>query len=166
MRKKSLTIILCLFGLSMAFAQEDCKMCGDWVGTFKGVEGQCMMYIRIKQYGNEIKIRTKLKTPNEIVYDFMAPTRILAVTDTSIEYSWGEYDDPRPSYLDETITDWSNTFDYYIITYKNGYIHLLNNRRFVDEYNRNKVFMYRREVEKPNMTPLLDLDLYKEDDNW
>lgn len=148
-------------------AQDDCKMCGDWVGTFKGVVGeQCKIYLRIRQYGEEIKIRTKLETPNGITYDYMAPTKILSVTENSIEYSSGEDDNPLPSYLNETITGWSNTFDYYIIRFKDGYIHLLNHRRFIDEYNKNKVFMYRREVERSRLIPILDVDLYKVEDDW
>ena len=68
MKKLSVLAIFCLLGINITFAQEDCKICGDWKGAYQGpvadggdhaIYGNIKYQIRIKKFGTDVVVRGK-----------------------------------------------------------------------------------------------------------
>lgn len=68
--KKTLTLLITLCILTtLSYAQDDCKMCGDWVGVYTGtkihptedrlIPADYKLYVRISIIENNISIRLK-----------------------------------------------------------------------------------------------------------
>ena len=182
MRKIFITVMLCLTTFSMAFAQEDCKMCGDWVGTFQESyphdtqsddDGdwridKVTMNIRIKKFGNEYKIRQKWTYAGGnigTVYD-NEEMEVITSTDTSVYW---KVESPLQAHYDQynRIKYYDRTVIYYQITFHNGYIHYKLVDSYYIEYDKYKNHISTTDfIKDKNSKPRYNLDLYKEDDDW
>ena len=147
---KKLIVLTSLFLLVAKFtnAQENCKMCGTWVGSYNyyyydddtGTRkpGKFNKYIRIQKYGENYKIRMKtiftdknLTTYDDDVY------RIIETTDNSI-YMVASSRDLTPNYKNDRISYYTAGDVYYLITYLDGYIHFKLVKEIDYEYDRNR----------------------------
>lgn len=180
---KKITVLLFFFVVTSisVFAQTDCKMCGDWIGSWQEIYpydfeseddgdwrlGKVTRYIRIRKYGDEYKIRIKSSYVDigRTVYD-EDEFDILNVTDTSIYWKAisaidVHYDqNNRIKYYDQTII-------YYIITYRNGYIHFQMTDSYYLEYDNNKRLVSTTDfINDQKDKPRYNLDLFKEDNDW
>ena len=184
--KKRILLFVFLLGIMTVtcFAQDNCKMCGDWVGTvWKSYPhntksdgsadwqmGKMIQYIRIKRFGDEYKIRLKHQyVDGDIgtVYNNDEIT-ILNATDTSIYYKTIDYMSCNYDQYDR-ITDCSRVEKFFIITYHNGYIHQNLTAVQALRYDSNKQYVG---TTRENLSswletfPEYNLDLYKEENDW
>lgn len=170
------------------FAQDDCKMCGDWVGVYQTAyprteyerdnaqsmadfkEGKVIKYIRINKFGDSYKIR--IKTIYEgftgCVYE-QDKIDILKTTDYSIYYKKttemdAEYD------VNDRVMGYSNLEYFFLITYDNGYMQHEIVDVYVNEYDRNKnlIRKYQDSALEYAKNPSwgYNIDLYKEENDW
>lgn len=98
--KKTLTLLITLCTLSaLSFAQENCKLCGTWIGTFTlpvpdpDPDGDIAnetfkMYIRVRQHGNNYSVRVKtfpIKETDNIKY--WNNCEVTSISEESITFS-------------------------------------------------------------------------------
>lgn len=173
MMKKLLLFVLVIITYWMPVYAQDCKLCGDWIGSRSGQQmnssgkydyGMFKDYIRIRKYGDEYKIKMKTTFPdhNWVMYETRALT-ILDADENSIYFALA-------GSLEKEDFGYDQIVSYYLITYKNGYIncslvnqidiHYDENRNRIREENTLKYVCCREPGGSNNM------DLYKEDDDW
>lgn len=170
------TVILLAFLLGMALIPlraQDCKMCGDWIGTYTisipdpdpdggMIDENVKMYVRIKRYGDDMSVRVKthpVKDPNNLRYFDCSITN---TTNNSISFTAFVGDD----------YDWDNTdkkngriiykASYYwvcLITYYSGKMVLSRHFR-ADYYDKYNSWIDAHDAGYETIT------LYQEDDDW
>lgn len=173
MKKTIFFLLLFLFFEAIATAQ-DCKMCGDWIGTYTisipdpepdgGMIDQNMkMLIRIKQYGDDMSIRVKtfpVNEPNDIKY--WPDCEITNATDNSISFTSSAGDSFDWDNNDRKNGRVINKASYYcmcILDYRNGKI-VLSRHFHVDYYDRYNSYIDGRDYGYETIS------LYQEDDDW
>lgn len=160
------------------FAQDDCKLCGTWIGqwtdllitdpnTDEYTPGTCKMYVQVKKYGQEYKIRIKYEYPSidHVRYE-NDECSILDIAENSIHFKLTSSLLPNVG-ADDIITGYSNMERYYSLVYHNGYTHLTLNSQIQYEYDRRRVF--RRKWDGLTVkvkTPDDDIDLFKDEEDW
>lgn len=173
--KKAICFLVLLMGMmAMPLLAQDCKMCGDWTGNFtiqipdpdpEGgmIDEQIKMYVRIKQYGDDVSVRVKThptKDPGEIKYwsdcnitDY--DTGSISFTSSAGDtYDWDDTDRKNGRIISKA--------SYYAIcrlNYQNGKIVMYRHFR-VDYYDRNDCWIDGRDYAYETIS------LYQEDDDW
>lgn len=171
------TVILLAFLLGMALIPlraQDCKMCGDWIGTYTisipdpdpdggMIDENVKMYVRIKRYGDDMSVRVKthpVKDSNNIKY--WSDCNITDLTNNSISFT---------SFVTDS-NDWDNNdringrvinkASYSVICrlcYQNG--KMVMSRHFhVDYFDRNNYWI------DGNDYAFETISLYLEEDDW
>ena len=177
MKKISLLLSL-LLGIMTAtcFAQEDCKMCGTWIGKWYGQQfnndtdewdyGYWHKYIRIDKYGDEYKIRIKLEFPNHNYTSYESDDcTIISTSDNLIRFKLTSK--LLPDYYNDNITGYGNMERFYELYYKNGYVHLKRYAQIQYNYDRHKNFIREWDAQEMAETGFGDdIDMYNEKDNW
>lgn len=174
--KKTLTLLITLCTLSaLSFAQENCKLCGTWIGSWTGTQinteteqydyGTWKIYIRINKYGDNYKIRIKKEFPDHGWTRYVNDDcTILDVDANSIHF---KLTSSLLYSLVNNVVTYSNEERYYSLVYLDGYAHLTLNAVIGYEYDRNRRF-----IKKYNglpykvKTPEDDIDLFKDEENW
>ncbi len=175
-------VLLCLLKSTASFAQLDCNLCGDWVGTFQEIyphdrksddDGdwrmdKVTMNIRIKKFGNEYKLRQKWTYAGGDIGTSYNNDEIDIITSTDTSIYWkvvsaleAHYDQyNRIRYYDQTVV-------YYQITYHGGYIHFNLVDSYYIEYDKYKNHIGTSDfINDQRSKPRYNLDLYKEDNDW
>lgn len=148
-------------------------MCGDWVGTYNllipdsdpeggFIEQNMKMFIRIKQYGDDVNVRVKSSPANEPRnIKYWPDCEITDATDNSISftspagdtYDWDNY---------RKNGRFVNKASYYCvctINYRNGKI-VLSRHFHVDYYDKSNFWIDGNDYGYETIT------LYQEDDDW
>ena len=173
MKKILLPLIVCFFyAIYSPLPAQECKLCGDWVGTYPGSQknkntgemddGIYKEYIRIKKYGQEYKIWFKTEFPlhNYVRHDYDECT-ILRVDEESIYFK-------RTSPIERSGKGYFQTIEYCKITYRNGYIHYKLEAFTLIDYDMNRRIIRQEDdaIKYRAKSKCDDLDLFKEEDIW
>ena len=170
-------VILFTFLLGMAsipLCAQDCKMCGDWIGTYTisipdpdpdggMIDQHVKMYVRIKQFGEDLSVRVKsypVDEPNNVKY--WSDCEITNTTTSSISFT---------SYADDSY-EWDNTdkkngriiykalyFRECVLDYYSGKI-VLSLHFHVDYYDRYNSWIDGHDFGYETIT------LYQDDEDW
>lgn len=171
--KKIIALTLIMLPLALPlFAQDDCKMCGTWIGTYSFplpdpdpdgdiVNENYKMFVRVKQYGNNYSIRVKtfpIKETDNIKY--WNDCEVTAVSEDVISFS----SFVRDSY------DWSNSdrkngrvisktsyWNICTLTYSNNKL-ILSQHLHTEYYDQNGTLI------GTHNNPLSSISLYQDDD--
>lgn len=176
---KKITLLLSfLLGITTVtcLAQDDCKLCGTWIGKWHGQQinkntdeydyGYWLKYIRIDKYGDEYKIRIKYEFPDHNWTSYESDDCIvIEASDNNIRFKL--ISKLTPDYTNDKITSYGNMERYYEIKYKNGYVHLTRYAQKQFEYDRNKNLTRTWDGQAIAVTGFGDdIDMYNEKDNW
>lgn len=177
--KKIFSSFLPLFLFStMAFTQENCKICGDWVGVYNQELGKYdqtedtfipanyKLYVRIKKIDGTYIVRVKYQIADgSMAVNYTPDCIITNSTDTKISWhwDWGNDDNGGDSWGDG-IAYVHNT-SYLTVFLENGRL-VYTGKGIIKEYNRRGDLV--KQWESPHgVFPSGDrVILYKEDDDW
>ena len=176
--KKRILLFVFLLGIMTVtcFAQDNCKMCGTWIGKWnekilnKDSDEleltQLKKIIRIDKYGEEYNIRIKIENPriDHTHYEDDDIT-ILYADDNSVRFKLTS--DYEPDYVNHIITGYSIVERFYELYYKNGYVHLKRYAQIQYDYDMHKNFIRKWDAQELAGTGFGDdIDMYNEKDNW
>ena len=99
----ALVITLCTL-TTLSFAQDDCKMCGDWVGVYNGtklhptedrlIPADYKLYVRIKNIEDNITVRLKCQlADNSAAAWYMNEWKVSEYSENRIVLVWDGGDD-------------------------------------------------------------------------
>ena len=174
---KKITLLLSFFLViitATCFAQNDCKLCGDWMGIYTIqvpdpnpdggiIDEDERMYIRIKQLGNEMSVRVKIcpvKEPNNVHY--WSDCEITNLTDTSISFTSfikDDYDWNNSDRKNGRVIEKASYYALCCISYYNGKI-VMSYHMHVDYYDKYSALIQGRNFGYETIT------LYQGDDDW
>ena len=179
MRKILLTTMLCLVSFSMTYSQEDCKMCGDWIGIFEGtkphptedrlIPADYKLYIRIKKIDTNLIVRIKYSLADNStgfsymnewkVFDF-SEKKITLKWDSGIDdnagQGWGIKNGKKCAYRRDVICA--------SIELQQGVLYFDGGQNNVTWYDSNNNIISANAF--PNNIPAKNVTLYKEENDW
>lgn len=169
--KKVIALLLILFTFfTTTLAQNDCKMCGDWIGTKAAPSSPrgdmtvhtTKTFVRIKKYEDNYTVRVKnyaIDDPSDIRY--WNDCKITSTSANSISFI---------SFVDDEY-DWTDTYKKGIKVHKASY-HVIGNLTYSEGIVSFSYHMHVSYYNKSN--ELLDsedcyyteIKLYKNEDDW
>ena len=157
--KKITLLFVFLFGIMTAtcFAQEDCKMCGDWVGVYESskmhptedrlIPADWKMYIRIKKIDGFYNARVKTRiADNSMEYVYWTDWKMYQAYDNKIILRWEVKDD---KVYDDV---------YFTLTYNQGIL-------YFDGGTIHRTY-YANKSKQTLPAPFSPVTLYKEENDW
>lgn len=173
--KKVIALFLILFTFfTTTLAQNDCQMCGDWIGTYSMsvidpdpdgsfIYEKCKMHIRIKQHGNNMSVRVKtyfVKNPNDIQY--WNDCNITSVSENSISFStfvrdsfdWNSSDRKNGKIINK-----ASYWNICTLSYERGKL-VLYEHLYTEYYDKNGAII------GTHSNPISSVSLYQDDDDW
>lgn len=177
MKKMVLLISLCLTGIYPVFAQDNCKICGDWIGTCSlddgyDTEDKTMIrktykiFVRIKQAEDNPIVRVKLVPVEGGNTWYLDNCEIMDASDSFMQ--WSKLREIDTDCDDESYREVVNGSKvgrverYFIenVKYSNGVLHFTRNM-WVVYYNPAGVQLHTEVVRN-----IISTTLYKDDNDW
>lgn len=171
-------ILLCLVIATTSFAQEGCKLCGDWVGVYKQdlgkydqnedriIPADYKLYVRIKKNDDTYIVRVKYRIADgSMEFNYTPDCIITNSTDTKISWywDWGDDDNGRDGWGDG-ISYVHNT-SFLTVSLENGRL-FYTGKGIIKEYNRRGELVKQWESPHGVFPSGNRVILYKEDDDW
>ena len=174
-------ILLTLFlGITTAacFAQDGCKLCGDWVGVYEKELGKYdynedriipasyKLYVRIKKIDDTYIVRVKERIiDGSTDFNYMPDCIITNSSDNRISWYWDWGDDDNGGYGYSNGVAYTHQTSYVTIYLESGKL-IYTGITIIKEYNRRGELV--KQWESPHgVFPCGDaVTLYKDDSDW
>lgn len=165
MKRTIILTLFCITGISVAFAQVDCKMCGTWTGIFKAFTERYndvadnKIVVRVRKNDDSYSVRVKeIDVRSGDVFYWRACT-VTSYTEGSISFYIEE-----PMRWDEQDNGYYTYTSYYTLTYSKGTLIYNQDSYTIIDYDKNK----RRigAMYEPGKDCYHHIPLYKDDDDW
>lgn len=172
--KKILALLSILFTFIVTtLAQNDCKMCGTWNGTYsitfpdpnldELVDEVRKIIIRIKQYGDDISVRVKnypVKDPSNVHY--WNDCKITNVSENAISFSSfvrDSFDWDSSDRKNGRIINKASYWNICTLSYEKGKL-ILSEHLYTEYYAKNG------DIIGTHNSPISSVSLYQDDDDW